>query len=355
MPDDASTSAGSGPSCPLPLRVHETIQMAHGGGGRLMRDLIETVFKRAFMNPALARSHDSAVLAAPAGRLAFTTDSYVVSPLVFPGGDIGKLAVCGTLNDLAMAGAAPLALSAGFILEEGFPLEHLARIVESMQAAAAAAGVAIVTGDTKVVDRGKGDGVFINTAGIGAVPDGVDVGPHRVQPGDVVVLSGDVGRHGVAILSVREGLGFETSIESDCADLSPLVARLTAAGIELHCLRDLTRGGLASALNEIALDGQVEIALDERAIPVSEAVAAASELLGLDPLHVANEGRMIAIVPATEADRVLAAWRGHPAAPDPGVIGRVTGRDHPRVLLLNRLGGTRILDLLSGEQLPRIC
>ena len=341
--------------CPVPHSHHDSVQMAHGGGGRIMRNLIEGLFKPAFANPALGQNHDSAVVEMVGTQLAFTTDSYVVSPLFFPGGDIGKLAVYGTVNDLAMSGARPAYLSAGFILEEGFPMETLERVVASMEAAAREAGVAVVTGDTKVVDRGKGDGVFINTAGVGMVPDGVDVGPHRVQPGDVVVLSGDLGRHGVAILSVREGLTFETAIESDCADLSPLVAAILEAGVDVHCLRDLTRGGLSSALNEIALDTGVEIQVDEQAVAVTEAVAGACELLGLDPMYVANEGRMIAIVSATDADRVLEAWRDQPAAFSPAVIGQVAASDRRRVLLRGRLGNTRILDLLSGEQLPRIC
>jgi len=329
--------------------------MAHGGGGRIMRSLVEGLFKAAFANPALGQNHDSAVIEVSGARVAFTTDSYVVSPLFFPGGDIGTLAVYGTVNDLAMAGAVPAALSAGFILEEGLEIETLSRVVASMQAAAAAANVPVITGDTKVVDRGKGDRVFINTAGLGVVPDGVDVGPHRVRPGDVVLLSGDVGRHGIAILSVREGLAFEGPIESDCGNLAPLVERLHASGVEIHCLRDLTRGGLSAALNEIALDAGVEIRIEEGAVPVSEAVAGACELLGLDPLHVANEGRMIAIVPEAHADRALAAWRDHPAAASPSEIGRVLGRDAKRVLIEGRLGSTRLLDLRSGEQLPRIC
>jgi len=329
--------------------------MAHGGGGRITRNLIEGLFKPAFANPALGQNHDSAVVQVSAERVAFTTDSFVVSPLFFPGGDIGSLAVYGTVNDLAMSGAVPAWLSAGFILEEGFAIEELGRVVASMQAAAAAANVAVITGDTKVVDRGKGDQLFINTAGIGVVPDGVDVGPHRVQPGDVVLLSGDLGRHGIAILSVRAGLEFEGPIESDCGNLAPLVARLRESGAEIHCLRDLTRGGLSAALNEIALDAGVEIRIEENAVPVTEAVAGACELLGLDPLHVANEGRMIAIVPDAHADRALAAWRDHPTAESARAIGRVLGRDAKRVVIEGRLGGTRLLDLTSGEQLPRIC
>ena len=256
--------------------------------------------------------HDSAVLPTDGARLAFTTDSYVVNPLFFPGGDIGKLAVCGTVNDLAMAGARPAYLGAGFILEEGLPMETLRRVVASMAEAARAAGVRIVTGDTKVVDRGKGDGIFINTSGVGWVPPGVEISPARVAPGDAILLSGDLGRHGVAIMSVREGLQFEGVLESDCAPLADLVAAMLATGADIHCLRDLTRGGLAAALNEIALDARVGIEIDESAIPVAEPVAAACELLGLDPLYVANEGRLVAFVPAAAADRVLEVMRHHP-------------------------------------------
>jgi len=348
-------------SCPVPLDLHSTVQLAHGGGGRLMRGLIEGLFLPAFggaaHGPASQRRppHDSAVVEAGGVRLAFTTDTFVVSPLFFPGGDIGKLAVCGTVNDLAMAGAKPLWLSAGFILEEGFPLDSLRRIVESMQQTAEEAGVRIVTGDTKVVDRGKGDGVFINTAGIGLVPAGIDVSPARVADGDAILVSGDLGRHGIAVMSVREGLEFAGALQSDCASLADLVAALVSLGPELHCLRDLTRGGLASALNEIALDAQVGMELDEAAIPVSDPVAGACELLGLDPLYVANEGRLVAFVPGAAAERAMAILRGHAAAPEPRLIGRVGTRHPGMVELRSPIGGRRVLDLLSGEQMPRIC
>jgi hydrogenase expression/formation protein HypE len=288
-------------------------------------------------------------------RIAMTTDSFVISPLFFPGGDIGRLAVYGTVNDLAMAGARPECLSAAFILEEGLPMETLRRIVESMRDAARESGARIVTGDTKVVDRGKGDGIFINTAGIGLVPEGIEISPARVAPGDAVLLSGDLGRHGIAIMSVREGLSFEGALESDCASLAGLVQELTALGPDLHCLRDLTRGGLAAALNEIAGHARVGIQLDEAAIPVAEPVSSACELLGLDPLYVANEGRLVAFVAGPSAPRALEIMRRHQAAPQPALIGHVVDRHPGTVDLRSPLGGSRIVDLLSGEQMPRIC
>jgi hydrogenase expression/formation protein HypE len=341
--------------CPLPLARHTTVQLAHGGGGRLMRELIEHLFLPAFENRALAERHDSAVVTLGAERVAFTTDGYVVHPRFFPGGDIGILAVYGTVNDLAMAGARPAYLSVGFVLEEGLALEELCRITASMRDAAAACGVALVTGDTKVVDRGKGDGLFVTTAGIGLVPAGVAIHPRRVRPGDAVLLTGDVGRHGIAVLSVREGLAFETQIESDCAPLTALVAALLDAGIDVHCLRDPTRGGVAAALNEIALDGGVGIEITESAVPVTDAVAGACELLGLDPLYVACEGRMIAFLPAPEADRALEVLRAHPLGRQAARIGTVIEGGPGTVVLETRLRTRRLLDLLSGEQLPRIC
>jgi hydrogenase expression/formation protein HypE len=344
-------------SCPIPLGDHTTVQLAHGGGGRLMRGLIEGLFLPAFSGSPGRRppAHDSAVVRAGGARLAFTTDTFVVSPLFFPGGDIGKLAVCGTVNDLAMAGARPAWLSAAMVLEEGLPLETLRRIVESMQRTAEEAGVRIVTGDTKVVDRGKGDGIFINTSGIGLVPEGIDISPARVAAGDVVLVSGDLGRHGIAILSVREGLTFEGALPSDCAPLWPLVEALSALGAELHCLRDLTRGGLASAVNEIAADAGVGIELDEGSIPVAAPVAGACEILGLDPCYVANEGRLVAFVAPETASRALNLLRAHPAALGAAAIGVVTAA-HPGIVeVRSPFGGGRILDLLSGEQMPRIC
>jgi hydrogenase expression/formation protein HypE len=342
-------------SCPLPLDGASSVQMAHGGGGRLMRRLLETVFFPAFENDALAARHDGAVLDLGGARAAFTTDAYVVSPLFFPGGDIGRLAVFGTVNDLAMTGARPVGLAAAFILEEGLPLPTLARVVDSIRDAAAEARVAVVTGDTKVVDRGKGDGLYITTAGVGLVAPGVDVRPGRVRPGDAVILSGDVGRHGVAILSVREGIRFETPLESDCAPLGEPVAALLEAGVEVHCLRDLTRGGLASAANEIALDAGVSVTLDEGAISVCEPVASACELLGLDPLYVANEGRFLAFVPEPQAERAADVLARHAVTSGACVVGSVGEAPAGAVTLRSRLGGSRLLDLLSGEQLPRIC
>lgn len=342
-------------ACPLPVSTRKTVQLAHGGGGRLMQELIQGLFVRAFHNPALAPLHDGAVWTVEKGTLAFTTDSYVVRPLFFPGGDIGKLAVNGTINDLAMCGAKPLCLSAGFILEEGLGLDVLERVVKSMAEVARAAGVPIVTGDTKVVDRGKGDGIFINTAGVGLVPDGIRLLPTCVRPGDAILTSGDLGSHGVAVLSVREGLTFAGNIESDSAPLHHIVGDLIDSGIEVHCLRDLTRGGLASVLNELAAAAKVGMVIEESAIPVREPVRGACELLGLDPLYVANEGRFVAMVPAPQAEAALAVMRRHGAASQAARIGVVTDRDPPLVVLQTVLGTHRLLDLLSGEQLPRIC
>ncbi len=344
-------------SCPTPPFRSTEIQLAHGGGGRMMQQLIDRIFAPAFRNPALATQHDGAMVTAPPnGRLAFSTDSHVVSPLFFPGGDIGRLAVHGTLNDLAMCGARPRWLSAGFILEEGLPLETLERIVQSMGATARAADVAIVAGDTKVVERGKGDGLFITTAGIGWIEHDLTIGPAAIRAGDVVLLSGDLGRHGMAILAQREGLAFETAIESDCAPLWPAVAALLAGGIEVHCLRDLTRGGLATCSIELAETAGVSVALEEVAIPVSEAVRGACELLGLDPLYVANEGRLVAVVPAAQADAALALLEQMAPGGPPAKIGVVGGGGPAgQVTLRGVIGVERILDRLSGEQLPRIC
>jgi len=342
-------------TCPAPLPGEDRVLLAHGGGGRLTHQLFESLFLKAFSNPALEERHDGAVVTIDGARLAFTTDSYVVRPIFFPGGNIGDLAVYGTVNDLAMCGARPLYLSCGFILEEGFPMDDLRAIAASMQEAARRAGVTLVTGDTKVVDRGKGDGVFINTTGIGLVVAGSPVGPSQVRPGDVVLLSGDLGAHGMAILCVREGLEFESSLRSDAAPLWEPVEALLGAGLSIHCLRDLTRGGLASALNEIAASAQVGISVDEAAIPVETAVQAACEVLGLDPLYVANEGRFAVFLPADEAERALEILRRFPVCVQAAWIGAVESANPGTVLLRSRVGGNRVLDMLSGEQLPRIC
>ncbi|MBK9406998.1 MAG: hydrogenase expression/formation protein HypE [Gemmatimonadetes bacterium] len=329
--------------------------MGHGGGGTLSAELVEHIFKPAFSNAALDRMSDSAVVQVPAGRLAYSTDSFVVRPLFFPGGSIGALAVHGTVNDLAMSGATPLHLSAGFILEEGFPMESLGRIVTDMAAAARAAGVTIVTGDTKVVERGRGDGVYINTSGIGLIAEGVHIAPQRARPGDAILLSGTLGDHGMAIMSVREGLEFETTIESDCASLHTLVAALLAAVPDVHVLRDPTRGGLASALNEIASEAKVGMVVREDDVPVKPQVRSACELLGLDPYFVANEGKLLAIVPGNTAQAALQALRAHPLGADAAIIGEVTDQ-HPGMLIgRTGIGASRVITMQIGEQLPRIC
>jgi hydrogenase expression/formation protein HypE len=345
----------SAPSCGLPFDGPDKILLAHGGGGRLMQQLIRGVFSKTFSNSYLNTEHDAAVLPSQKGRLAFTTDSYVVKPLFFPGGDIGHLAVFGTINDLAMSGARPLFLSVGMILEEGFPLEGLERIVLSMQKSAERSGVQIVTGDTKVVERGKGDGIFINTAGIGVIDHELSIEPASVCEGDAVLLSGDIGRHGIAIMAAREGLDFETTIESDCAPLSEMTLDLLKSGVTVHCLRDLTRGGLASALNEIATKARCAIAIDESRIAVESQVRGACEMLGLDPLYVANEGRCIAFVPEHQAEIAIEIMHRHEAGSGACLIGRVQSAPSGRVFLKGSIGVSRILDLLSGEQLPRIC
>ena len=342
-------------SCPLPLRDYPAIVMGHGGGGTLSAELVEHIFKPAFSNAALDRMSDSAVVQVPAGRLAYSTDSFVVRPLFFPGGSIGALAVHGTVNDLAMSGATPLHLSAGFILEEGFPMESLGRIVTDMAAAARAAGVTIVTGDTKVVERGRGDGVYINTSGIGLIAEGVHIAPQRARAGDAILLSGTLGDHGMAIMSVREGLEFETTIESDCASLHTLVAALLAAVPDVHVLRDPTRGGLASALNEIASEAKVGMVVREDDVPVKPQVRSACELLGLDPYFVANEGKLLAIVPGNTAQAALQALRAHPLGADAAIIGEVTDQ-HPGMLIgRTGIGASRVITMQIGEQLPRIC
>jgi hydrogenase expression/formation protein HypE len=345
-------------TCPLPLRDYPTVVMGHGGGGKLSADLIKHLFMPVFENPVLAQMGDAAVVA-PTGdrnlRLAVSTDSFTVTPLFFPGGDIGKLAVHGTVNDVAMVGARPLFLSAGFILEEGFPLESLGRVAASMADACQAAAVLIIAGDTKVVDKGHGDGVYVNTTGIGLVPPGVDIRADRARPGDVVLVSGDIGDHGIAILSVREGLEFETVVASDTAALDGLVAEMLEETLDIHCLRDPTRGGLAAALNEIASASGVGIELVETAVPVQPAVRAACEMLGLDPYYIANEGKLIAILPAREAKGVLARMHAHPLGARAAVIGRVVDSHAGMVVARTGIGGRRVVDRLVGEQLPRIC
>jgi len=343
-------------SCPAPLRDTPFVVMGHGGGGAMSGELIEHLFLPAFGAAAQAELGDSAVVTVGAGtRLAFSTDSFVVKPMFFPGGSIGDLAVNGTVNDLAMSGATPLFLSTAFILQEGTALADLGRIAEAMGIAAQRAGVRLVTGDTKVVDSGSGDGVYINTTGIGTVPDGVDVNPRRARPGDAVLVSGDIGVHGVAVMSCREGLEFGTTIESDTAPLHDLVADMIATGADLHVLRDPTRGGVAASLNEIARASSVGIDLVERDLPVPQSVRDACSLLGLDPLQVANEGKLLAIVPAGDADRVLEAMRAHPLGRSSVRIG-TCGPDHPGMVVARTgLGGTRVVNLPIGEQLPRIC
>jgi hydrogenase expression/formation protein HypE len=342
-------------ACPLPISQYPHVLMAHGGGGKLMHQLLEKVFGQAFSNPILDARHDSAQFAVPPGKLAMTTDSYVVRPIFFPGGDIGSMAIHGTVNDLAMSGARPLYLSCGFIIEEGLPMETLWRVVGSMRDAALKCGVQIVTGDTKVVDKGKGDGLFINTTGLGVIEHPQTIFPQNVQPGDAIIVSGDLGRHGMAIMAVREGLEFETTIESDSAPVQEPVLELLKHGIEIHCLRDLTRGGLASALNEIAEAAGVKIIVEEKLIPVREDVHAACEMLGLDPLHVANEGRFVAFVAAPDAARALDILRRHEVSGAASLIGRVAEKSAPLVAIKSAIGASRILDMPSGEQLPRIC
>lgn len=331
------------------------VDLTHGGGGRAMAQLIDELFVAEFDNDLLRAGNDQAAFAAPPGRMVLATDSHVVSPLFFPGGDIGCLSVHGTINDVAMAGAVPLYLAAGFILEEGYPLADLQRIVRSMAAAAREAGVPVVTGDTKVVERGKGDGVFITTTGVGVVPPGVRIAGDRARPGDRILVSGSVGDHGVAIMSLRENLSFGTTIESDTAALHGLVAAMLAAVPDVHCLRDPTRGGLATTLNELARQSGVGIVIGESRIPVRGEVNSACEFLGLDPLYVANEGKLVAICATSEADALLAAMRDHPLGRDAAIIGEVIEDEHAFVQMDTAFGGRRVVDWLTGDQLPRIC
>lgn len=344
-------------SCPFPISDYPVITMAHGGGGKLTSLLIDSIFRPVFASSWLDTQHDSACLQVGNTRLAFTTDSYVVNPLFFPGGDIGTLSVTGTLNDLAMSGARPLYLSCGFILEEGFKTDLLVRIVQAMKNTATECGVQIVTGDTKVVEKGKGDGLFINTAGIGIIEHELKIEPNSIRPGDVILLTGDIGRHGTAILSAREGLEFESAIQSDCAPLYPIVAKLLKEGIEIHCLRDLTRGGLATALVELASCSRLSIVFREGQIPVCDEVRGACEILGLDPLYCANEGRMIALIPEAQAQRALEIVQSFSEGGKASLIGHVTEHDksNGRVVMTSRFGTERLIDRLTGEQLPRIC
>ncbi len=345
----------AGLACPLPISEYPNVLIAHGGGGKLTQQMIQKMFLPQFRNELLEPLHDGAIVPVDRGRIAFSTDSYVIHPIFFPGGDIGELAVNGTVNDLAMCGARPLYLSAALIIEEGLPMNDLWRVVLSMQEAARAAGVQLVTGDTKVVDKGKGDRIFINTSGIGVIDDGVSIAPKNARPGDRIIVNGPIAVHGMAIMSVREGLEFDTQIESDTAPLNGLVESALKASRDIHVLRDPTRGGVASVLNEIASSASVGIDIDETQIPIPEEVRGACEILGLDPLYVANEGKLLAFVPAASTDTVLAAMRGHPLGKDAVVIGEV-GAQHPGVVVMkSRIGGSRVVDMLSGEQLPRIC
>ncbi len=342
-------------TCPVPLKNYPTIVMGHGAGGKMMNDLIKHLFAAEFGNELLSQMADATVVQPEPGRLAFSTDSFVVSPLFFPGGDIGELAVTGTVNDIAMSGGTPLFLSAGFILEEGLPMETLGRLCASMARACKAAGVQIATGDTKVVNKGHGDGLYINTSGIGRIPEGVQIGPSLARPGDVVIVSGTMGDHGIAIMSVREGLNFQTEIKSDTAPLHGLVGAMLEHTKEIHCLRDATRGGLAAVLNELAQSSRVGIEFEETKVPVRREVTAACEMLGLDPLFIANEGKLVAMLPEKYADGMLEAMHQHPYGKDARVIGRVVEQHPGMVVAKTSIGGSRVVDLPAGELLPRIC
>lgn len=335
--------------------MNKKIDMTHGSGGRASAELIEELFVKYFDNDMLRQSNDQALFEVPAGRMVISTDGHVVSPLFFPGGDIGSLSVHGTVNDVAMSGAKPLYLSAGFIIEEGFPQADLERIVKSMAEASKKAGVPVVTGDTKVVERGKGDGVFITTTGVGVVPEGIDISGDKAQVGDVILINGSIGDHGVAIMSSRENLEFETTIESDSAALHDLIAEMVAATPNIHCLRDPTRGGLATTLNELSRQSGVGMVLEEDALPVKGQISAACELLGLDPLYVANEGKLVCICPEDEAEKLLSVMKAHPLGANAALIGRVIEDEHGFVQMETSFGGSRVVDWLSGEQLPRIC
>lgn len=355
MADEEKRHTLPGESCPSPILDHKQIVLGHGSGGKLTQDLIEKLFLPNFSNEYLAQLNDQALLDVNGSRLAFTTDSFVVTPIFFPGGDIGRLAINGTVNDLAMSGATPRFIAAALILEEGLASEDLVRVVESMRQAALEAGVLLVTGDTKVVNRGKGDQIFITTTGLGVLERPVTISADQARPGDRILLSGTIGDHGIAIISRREGLEFEGPIESDTAPLHTLVAAMLEASEQIHCLRDPTRGGVASVLNEIAARSQVGMELDGRNIPVRESVKGACEILGLDPLYVANEGKLVAVVVPEAADAVLDRMRNHPLGHDACCIGEVVAAHPRRVLVKTEIGGTRVLDVMLGEPLPRIC
>lgn len=342
-------------SCPIPINQYPSVLLAHGGGGKLMNDLIKKMMLPAFSTLEKSEIHDSAVVEIGNEKIAYTTDSYVVSPVFFPGGDIGSLAVYGTVNDLSMSGAKPLYISAGLILEEGFPMESLWKIINSIKEAAERCGVQVITGDTKVVDKGKGDGIYINTSGIGVVEHKLKINPSSVKSGDVIIINGDIGRHGIAIMSAREGLEFETAIESDSAPLNKIVDEMISSGIEIHCMRDLTRGGLASALAEIAESSNLEMNINELSIPVIEDVKGACEILGFDPIYVANEGRFVMFIPKKDTDKAMNILKSHNEFMNSSVIGEVIDSEKGLITMKSRIGTVRIVDMISGEQLPRIC
>jgi hydrogenase expression/formation protein HypE len=354
-PQEKGSGSYTGPACPIPLTDYPHVLLAHGGGGKLTQQLIKKMIAPQFANELLRPLHDGAVFTQGGMTFAFSTDSYVISPIVFPGGDIGELAVNGTVNDLAMCGARPLFLSVAFIIEEGFPMDDLWGVVQSMRTAADKAKVQLVTGDTKVVDRGKGDKIYVNTSGIGAIGAGVSISSENARVGDAIIISGPIADHGIAVMSVREGLEFESPVKSDTAPLAGLVEDMLKVSKNIHVLRDPTRGGLASALNEIAESSRIGLNIIENRIPVREPVRGACEILGLDPLYVANEGRLVAFVPGTDAQAVLRAMKEHPFGTESVIIGEVVG-DHPgTVVMRTSIGGSRVVDMLSGEQLPRIC
>lgn len=355
MSDKKEFDFSTGLSCPIPKSDYDKVLLAHGGGGTLSQQLIQKLFFSQFDNDVLNVHHDSAMFELNGSRLAFTTDSYVVHPIFFPGGDIGDLAVNGTINDLAVSGAKPLYISVGFIIEEGFEIEKLWKIVLSMKQAASKAGVKIVTGDTKVVDHGKGDKIFINTSGIGLIETGIDISPQNCAEGDIIILSGRIAEHGIAIMSAREGLEFETTIESDSAPLNNLIDAVLRKSKNIHVMRDPTRGGIASALNEIAQSSQKGIYIYEEKIPITEEVKGACEILGLDPLYIANEGKVLIFVPESEAEKILNVLKNNTLGKDAAIIGKVTNDDPGMVIMKTLIGSSRIVDMISGEQLPRIC